>query len=528
MSIITEFQKTSYTWKIKDFNQTITTKNELSSPEFPSEGNVCEDWSISLNCSRRIYCGTCSSYHNLVCEECQQEHCKGDVSIRLSYLRINQNLPPLKVKYILKNSTTNKYYKKSTIFCVQSGDFSQSGFRDFISLKRIKDFIVDKDLTIVCNIKQALKTISTGFENFMTKTSLSDIEFHVGNQVFPAHKVVLSSKSPVFRQMFSHQLKENISNVVNIVDIESNIFYEILWFMYSGKVRKLNEYACPLLVAADKYDINCLKIICETHLYKNLTSENVVRILKLADDLNAFGLKDNCFLFIKSNLKEVVASEEFKTLTDRYMHLLLQVAEDFFVNSWTTNKIDTSENMNETIQEKNDGFETFLNQEIWSDVEIHNGGKIYRAHKLILSAKSLFFKNILIELEGNAKIEINDVDPLVFYELLRFIYSGSVENLDDMAYELLLAADKYQIPTLKIVCERALMLKVNVENVVSMLKIAENRNATVLKERCIVFLINKLISGSLGMDAFKQLSKSHPQLVLEVLITAGLKCEEED
>ncbi|XP_043466009.1 speckle-type POZ protein-like [Leptopilina heterotoma] len=527
MAVAPEFQKTIFTWNIKNFNQILTTKNELHSPEFPSEGNVCDDWSIVLNWSRRIFCGTCTTYHNLVCEECHQEHCKGDVSIHLSFPRISQNLPPLKVKYILQNSSSDKHYKKSTVFCVQGEEFSQSGFRDFITLKRIKDYIVDKDLTIICSIKQASKPLSTGFECFMSKTSLSDVEFHIGGQVFPAHKVIMSSKSPVFRQMFAHQLKENINNVVNIVDIESNVFYELLWFMYSGKVRKLNEHACSLLIAADKYDVNSLKTICEIYLHKNLTSENVVKILKLADKLNSFSLRDNCYTFIKCNFKEVVTSEEFKTLGD-CIPLLMKIAEDYFVDSWTSKKVvDSCENNNQAEQ-KNDGYETFLNQEIWSDVEIHNNGKIYNAHKLILSAKSAVFRTMLVDLEGHAKIEIKDIDPLVFYQLLRFIYTGFVENLEDMTYELLLAADKYQISSLKTVCEQALILKVNCENVVSMLKIGENRKADKLKERCFLFLIRKLISGTLGMDVFKQLSKTHPQLVLELLITTGIKCEEEE
>lgn len=39
-------------------------------------------------------------------------------------------------------------------------------------------------------------------------------------------------------------------------------------------------------------------------------------------------------------------------------------------------------------------------------------------------------------------MEINDVDPEVFKEMMRFIYTGKAPNLDKMADNLLAAADK--------------------------------------------------------------------------------------
>lgn len=39
-------------------------------------------------------------------------------------------------------------------------------------------------------------------------------------------------------------------------------------------------------------------------------------------------------------------------------------------------------------------------------------------------------------------VEINDVDPDVFKEMMRFIYTGKAPNLEKMADSLLAAADK--------------------------------------------------------------------------------------
>jgi hypothetical protein len=39
-------------------------------------------------------------------------------------------------------------------------------------------------------------------------------------------------------------------------------------------------------------------------------------------------------------------------------------------------------------------------------------------------------------------VEINDLDPEVFKEMMRFVYTGKAPNLDKMADNLLAAADK--------------------------------------------------------------------------------------
>lgn len=46
-------------------------------------------------------------------------------------------------------------------------------------------------------------------------------------------------------------------------------------------------------------------------------------------------------------------------------------------------------------------------------------------------------------------MEINDLDPEVFKEMMRFVYTGKAPNLDKMADNLLAAADKVSNRVLK-------------------------------------------------------------------------------
>lgn len=53
-----------------------------------------------------------------------------------------------------------------------------------------------------------------------------------------------------------------------------------------------------------------------------------------------------------------------------------------------------------------------------------------------------FQRLLFILLLYQNRVEINDVDPEVFKEMMRFIYTGKAPNLEKMADNLLAAADK--------------------------------------------------------------------------------------
>ena len=68
------------------------------------------------------------------------------------------------------------------------------------------------------------------------------------------------------------------------------------------------------------------------------------------------------------------------------------------------------------------------------------------AHKAVLAARSpvfaAMFRNEMREKVSN-RADIVDVDADTFQELLRFIYTGTVENLSELVREILAASIKY-------------------------------------------------------------------------------------
>ncbi|KAL5966630.1 BTB and MATH domain-containing protein 43, partial [Taenia solium] len=141
---------------------------------------------------------------------------------------------------------------------------------------------------------------------------------------FKAHKAILAARSPVFAAMFEHGMAESRANRVNITDVEPDILGEVLRFIYTGRVVGLDNpvMAQELLAAADKYQLERLKAMCEEELVEHLTVEAACDILSLADIHSAEQLKAHTLDFIMLHAQEVCETEGYERLVRHRPHLL--------------------------------------------------------------------------------------------------------------------------------------------------------------------------------------------------------------
>lgn len=156
----------------------------------------------------------------------------------------------------------------------------------------------------------------------------------------------------------------------------------------------------------------------------------------------------------------------------------------------------------------------------YGDVTILIGDQRFLAYKGILSAQSSVFA-AMFEHEMQETIEnhviINDVDPDVFRELLRYIYTDQLTaNLNGMAFKLYAAADKYDISTLKSLCRDHLMEKLNWKNAVETLILADMHSDLEMKNQTLRFLCGNRASKVTETDSWAKLTIIYPHLVTEL------------
>jgi speckle-type POZ protein len=112
-----------------------------------------------------------------------------------------------------------------------------------------------------------------------------------------------------------------------------------------------------------------------------------------------------------------------------------------------------------------------------------------------------------------AMVLVEKIDPAVFKEMLRFLYTGRATKLDEdeMTEPLFLAAHKYQIEALKNYCEQSLIAKLSLETVIHYLVVAHLYTAPQLLEASLKFLVSRK-TEVWPRPEWKELMKTYPEL----------------
>ncbi len=183
-----------------------------------------------------------------------------------------------------------------------------------------------KKLTIPPGISDK-DELTHDFGSLLKDGFLSNVTIVAGGKEFKAHKAILSARSPVFRAMFEHDMREAVQNQVTIEDLSPEVVQEVLTFVYTGQSPNLKGMSADLLRAADKYDLKQLKAWSERELADRLTPGNFVETLLLADQHSAMELKSVCMERFTIHAEEVVKTEGWSNLLAHGQHHLQLVSE---------------------------------------------------------------------------------------------------------------------------------------------------------------------------------------------------------
>lgn len=162
--------------------------------------------------------------------------------------------------------------------------------------------------------------------------SLKDIKLVVGNSCVMAHKVVLATRSEVFRSMLTHDTREKQTNVIEIQDVSCEAVNAFVKYLYIEEIDNVSEELDTLLMLADKYDVQGLKERCENYLIQMVNDENVIDLFLKAEFLNLPKLKKRSLFLIKKNSDHIVNTEDFKRLYQQ-PHLIKEILQLFCKNS---------------------------------------------------------------------------------------------------------------------------------------------------------------------------------------------------
>ncbi|KAK1612211.1 hypothetical protein QYE76_035884 [Lolium multiflorum] len=156
-------------------------------------------------------------------------------------------------------------------------------------------------------------SIALDFHRLLKGRCLPDVTFVVDDDdtEIHAHKLVLAARSSVFRAAFFHgSMKERSMRRIGMDDMSASTLRAMLDFIYTDeqqprsmmKEEGVVAMAHDLLVAADLYDLERLRLMCEKILCENMDADNVMTTLMQAHGRpSCRQLEASCIEFMASN-----------------------------------------------------------------------------------------------------------------------------------------------------------------------------------------------------------------------------------
>uniref|UniRef100_A0A0E0LQW4 Uncharacterized protein n=1 Tax=Oryza punctata TaxID=4537 RepID=A0A0E0LQW4_ORYPU len=243
---------------------------------------------------------------------------------------------PRSVRWLMDGS-------KSRVF---SQAFPSWGHLRFMRRRELEEmgFVRDDRLTIECVINVVLDPVVTAGDapeldspppsnildhlaGLLDDKDTADVTFVVRGEEFAAHRAVLAMRSPVFKAALYGPMKESTdanAGRIAIDGIEPAVFRALLHFIYTDTTAAMDdlddddkaEMIVHLLEAADRYDVERLKLMCELMLCKSITVDTVAATLAVADQHHCQKLKEACveFLATSKKMEGVMESQGYKKM----------------------------------------------------------------------------------------------------------------------------------------------------------------------------------------------------------------------
>ncbi|URE24106.1 hypothetical protein MUK42_07595 [Musa troglodytarum] len=160
--------------------------------------------------------------------------------------------------------------------------------------------------------KHSAATALTTLGRMLTDGIHTDITINARGGSIGSHRAVLAARSPVFRSMFSHDLKEKELSAVDICDMSFEACRAFVDFIYGNfQADEFLGHRLALLRAADKYDLSDLKEACHESLLEDIDAKNVLERLQTAHLHHLPELKSSCMRYLVAFGKIYEIGEDF-------------------------------------------------------------------------------------------------------------------------------------------------------------------------------------------------------------------------
>jgi speckle-type POZ protein len=163
-------------------------------------------------------------------------------------------------------------------------------------------------------IQRPVSQFSEDMGSLLKEGKYTDWKIICQQREFNVHSYILAVRSPTLACFFKHDLAEQENKTIIVDDIMPNILEELLVYVYTDRAPRVDTMASDLLAAADKYELEHLKVLCEISLKKTVCTANAAELYALSDMYHAKQLRAATVDYIINHSAQVMETEGWKLL----------------------------------------------------------------------------------------------------------------------------------------------------------------------------------------------------------------------
>uniref|UniRef100_A0A914PAW3 BTB domain-containing protein n=1 Tax=Panagrolaimus davidi TaxID=227884 RepID=A0A914PAW3_9BILA len=322
-------------FNLKKFRKIFKSKQNSNFAKTTSGCPIALQWIISEECLKSIKDKPCESFESQIYDGSGFRYSlviypngKDKIGQVQIFLRIYlEDAKKIDAEYIISIESAKYSNKMNHIF-----EKSKGWGKKCCSTEKLfdakKKFIINGFLTV--KVEGILKVTKLKKEKegqwnsgdfavcLWNREGTKDFTIIVENSEIKAHKIVLSTCSPVFDAMFESTMKEATENKMYISDFTLKIVEAAIKLCYHRTLLSSTNLSIDdkisLLFFYDKYDIQHPKEHIENLLIKEITSLNVCKLANCAILTHSNSLKRSCLDFLRQCLKAFVPISDFDDL----------------------------------------------------------------------------------------------------------------------------------------------------------------------------------------------------------------------
>ncbi|CAI5441665.1 unnamed protein product [Caenorhabditis angaria] len=167
--------------------------------------------------------------------------------------------------------------------------------------------------------------VTRDLENLLRSGKHTDFTLVIDDQEMKTHRTILAARSPVFAAMLEPHTEESQTGRVILRDIDYDVMYDLLYYMYTGKCPTMQPNTLEILAAADRFQLPGLKDMADVSLRNSLTVDSVCRHLVYADMYTALELRKEAIKFIVYNANAVTQTDGFRLMSKDHPALMTEI-----------------------------------------------------------------------------------------------------------------------------------------------------------------------------------------------------------